>query len=49
MHYCLQELHILPSVLFALPRRELALVIASCEARIEAEKKHEQELKRKNH
>lgn len=39
MHFALQKLHILPSVLEGMSQREKALVYASIDLRIEQEKK----------
>lgn len=38
-HYCLHEMHILPSEYVKLPRREKAFITASVLVRIEAEKR----------
>lgn len=38
-HYCLQELHILPSKYVALPCEERAFIIASCLVKQETEEK----------
>ena len=38
-HYALQKLHILPETLATMPIREKAIVLASIELRIEAEKR----------
>lgn len=39
MHYALQKLHILPSQYAAMSKAEKALVMASIELRVKAEKK----------
>lgn len=46
-HFALQRLHILPSVFNSLEQSEKAFVIASIQARIEAEKKQADKLKHK--
>lgn len=30
-HFCLQELHILPSEYYSLPKQERAFIVASCD------------------
>lgn len=46
-YYCLHELHLTPSQLFALDRRERAFIIAAIEVRVEQEKKKQKEMERK--
>ena len=46
-HYCLHELHLTPSAFYALPRRERAFIIAAIDVRVEAEKKKQKEIERK--
>lgn len=45
--YCLHELHLTPSAFYALPRRERAFIIAAIDVRVEAEKKKQKEIERK--
>lgn len=44
---CLHELHLTPSAFYALPRRERAFIIAAIDVRVEAEKKKQKEIERK--
>lgn len=46
-YYCLHELHLTPSAFYALPRRERAFIIAAIDVRVEAEKKKQKEIERK--
>lgn len=46
-HFCLQKLHMLPSKFLELEEEEQAFVIASVEKRIEAERRAQEEMKRK--
>lgn len=46
-HYVLQKLHILPSIFLEMDEQEKAFVIASCEIRVENEKKEIKKIKRK--
>lgn len=48
-HFCLQKLHVLPSTLLQLPRKERAFILASIEVRIDSEKKAAQQAKAKAH
>lgn len=48
MHYLLQKLHITPSQYVAMTRAEKALVIASIQLRVQAEKKQLAEMESKN-
>lgn len=45
MHFALQKLHILPSILDAMDQREKALVYASIALKIKQEKKEASKLK----
>ncbi len=45
-YYCLHELHLLPSQLFALDRQERAFLIAAIELRTEREEEERRELER---
>lgn len=44
-HFCLQKLHILPSVFLNLDEQEKAFVIASIQLKIEADKKAAEKVK----
>lgn len=44
-HFCLQKLHILPSVFAGLSTREKAFIIASIQVRIEGEKEAQRKAK----
>ena len=46
-YYFLHELHLTPSAFYALPRRERAFIIAAIDVRVEAEKKKQKEIERK--
>ncbi len=46
-YYCLHELHLLPSRLLALPRRERAFIIAAVEMKLAQEKRSIRQQKRK--
>jgi len=46
VHYCLQELHILPSQYLELPRKEKAFIAASILVRAKAEEEQQKELER---
>ena len=46
MHYCLHELHIIPSVYAQMSKYEKACVLGSIMARSEAQKKAERERER---
>lgn len=46
-HYALQKLHILPSALAEMPQRERAVLYASIDLRIEAEKREAEKAKRR--
>ena len=45
-HFCLQKLHILPSVYMNLDRQERAFLIASIRVRIDEEKENAKKLKK---
>ena len=46
-YYCLHELPLTPSAFYALPRRERAFIIAAIDVRVEAEKRKQKEIERK--
>lgn len=43
-YYCLHRLHILPSKVLALPRRELAFLMAAIEVYAKAQREKEKEI-----
>ena len=46
-YYCLHELHLLPSQVLALPRRERAFLTAAVSIRVDEEARRRKELARK--
>jgi hypothetical protein len=47
-HYCLQELHILPSKYLKMSRKEKAFIAASILVRTKKEKEQQEEIKRRH-